>query len=356
MMGKVKTVQDYQDTIEKMHNKLYSPGAKNDVERTTMERQLKRQLGAWADKVMVIVKTPGNEQNPWTFEELDLAVELMELKKDTGERQVGDYQVKVCTHESTGDKDPAIWKYIPIVIERKGGPQSKKYNLMFNWSEVALGEYSSLVEFLHKEHECEWVQYDHVIIFNSGTSFTVADGPYVIRLDLDKNRKNVLMSISNDDVSTVFDFTYKVRKTPKTAVLKVYEVEYGTGKGGPHDLYGSLYGKTELKNGSIRYNRDRLHEEIYRFKEDDRFKDGQFWLIAECTEADFLQYKPVFNGSKRNKGFGANVVSRRESIWSLAVHMGSPIHWAGTRHAAIKDFNSIIRQGLIRHYAYLLGL
>ena len=355
-MGKVKTVQDYQDTIETMHNKLYSPGAKNCIERTTLERQLKRQLGAWADKVMVIVKTPGNEQNPWTFEELDLAVELMELKKDTGERQVGDYQVKVCTHESTGDKDPAIWKYIPIVIERKGGPQSKKYNFMFNWSEVALYNSNTLIEFLHEQHGCDWVTIDHIHVLNKGTSFQVSDGKRLIRLDLDDKKKNVLMSIFDNDLDPVSDFTYKVRKTPKTAVLKVYEVEYGTGKGGPHDLYGSLYGKTELKNGSIRYNRDRLHEEIDRFKEDDRFKDGHFWLIAECTEADFLQYKPVFNGSKRNKGFGANVDSRRESIWSLAVRMGAPIHWAGTRHAAIKDFNSIIRQGLIRHYAYLLEL
>ena len=263
-MGKVKTVQDYQDTITLMHKKLYSPGAKNDVERTMLERQLKRQLGAWANKVMVVIETPGNEQNPWTYEELGRPVRPMGLKGETGKRQTGDYLINVCVCEDGYNGLPAKWVYLPVVVERKGGKGTKRK----------------------------------------------VDGEYV----------------------------------------------YGTGRGGPHDLYGSLYGKTELKGGSIRYNRDRLHEEIDRFKEDDRFKDGQFWIIAECTEADFLQYKPVFNGSKRNKGYGANVESRRESIWSLAVHMGAPIHWAGTRHAAIKDFNSIIRQGLIRHYAYLLGL
>lgn len=263
-MGKVKTVQEYQDTIESMHNKLYSSGAKNDVEITTLERQLKRQLGAWADKVIVVVNTPGNEQHPWTFEETGRPMMPMGLKSETGKRQTGDYLFNVCVQEAIDGEKPAIWRYLPIVIERKGGKGTKRK----------------------------------------------VNGEYI----------------------------------------------YGPGKGGPHDLYGSLYGKTELKNGSIRHNRERLHDEIDRFKNDDRFKNGRFWLIVECTEAEFLAYKPVFNGNKRNKGYGASVESRRASIWSLAVHMGAPIHWAGTRQAAIKDVNSIIRQGLIGHYAVLLGL
>lgn len=263
-MAKVKTVQDYQDTIELMHYKLYSSCAKNDVETTTLERQLKRQLGAWADKVMVVIESPGNEQNPWTAEELAMPVRPMGLKGVTGKRQTGDYLFNVCVQEAVSITVPAVWKYLPIVIERKGGKGTKRK----------------------------------------------VNGDYV----------------------------------------------YGPGKGGPHDIYGSLYGKSELKNGTIRHNRDRLHDEIDRFQNDDRFKNGRFWLIAECTEAEFLAYKPVFNGNKRNKGYGANVESRRASIWSLAVHMGSPIHWAGTRQAAIKDVKDIIRQGLIRYYAELLGL
>lgn len=261
-MSKVKTVNDYQNRIKQLHIILQT--TTNEIERTTYQNQLKVQLKAWAGKVMVIIESPGNEQNPWTFEELGRPVRPMGLKGETGKRQTGDYLINVCVNEENVGGKPAIWRYLPIVIERKGGKRSKKK----------------------------------------------VNGEYV----------------------------------------------YGPGKGGPQDLYGSLYGKTELKDGSIRHNRDRLHEEIDRFKEDERFKGGQFWLIAECTEADFLKYKPVFNGKLRNKGYGANVESRRASIWSLAVHMGSPIHWAGTRVAAIKDFNDIIRQGLIQHYAKLLEL
>lgn len=349
-MGKVKSVSEYQEEIKQLHNKLYSLGAKNDVERTTMERLLHSKIKAWSLKVDVIIESPGNEQNPWTEDELGRPVRLMGLKKETGDRQFGDYRVLVCTHGSTGNKDPAIWRYLPVVVERKGGPQSKKYKLMFNWSDVALDDYSSLVEFLHKEHKCDWVNEEHVCVLNQGTTLRVGDGARTIQLDLDDKKKNVTMEINNIGST----FKYKVKKTPKTGVLKVYEIEYGPGKGGANDLYGTLYGAPTLKDGTKRPNRDRLKEEIERFREDTRFK--QFWLIAECTRTQFMSFRPKFNGKKRSSGFGANANSRKALLVSIGLDFGGSICWGGTRQGAVDDLKEIINQGLVKYYAELLEL
>ena len=349
-MGKVKTVEEYQEEIKQYHEKLYGPSGKcENIERTRLEQELHNRVKAWSLKVDVIVESPGNEQNPWTKGELCRPVTPMGLKKDTGDRQFGDYKVLVCVNKKT-----AKWVYLPIVVERKGGPQSKKYNLMFNWSDVALYNPNTLIEFLHEQHGCDWVTHDHVHVLNKGTSFQVSDGKRLIRLDLDDKMKNVSMSIFDNDLDPISEFKYKVKKTPKTSVLKVYDIEYGHGKGGPNDLYGSLYGSPKLKDGTKRPNRDRLKEEVDRFKEDDRFK--QFWIIAECTRTQFMSYRPQFRGKQKSHGYGANANSRKATIGSMGLHFGGPICWSGTRQGAIDDFKEIINQGLVVFYAELLGL
>ena len=349
-MARIKTVEQYQEEIKDHHDRLY--GFRGNVElilRDKIEQELHNRVKAWALKVDVVVESPGNEQNPWTMEELGRPVKPMGLMKKTGDRQFGDYKVLVCV-----DKKRKKWVYLPVVVERKGGPHSKKAVLMFNWSEVALDEYSSLINFLHEQHWCNWVQYDHVHVLNKGTSFQVSDGDHVIRLDLDDKKKNVLMTIYNNDLDAVSEFKYKVKKTPNTDVLKVYDTEYGPGKGGANDLYGSVYGSTKLKSGKTRYNRDRLKDEAGRFKEDPQFK--QFWIIAECTRAQFMSYHPQFRGKEKSSGFGANANSRKATIGSVGLHFGGPVSWSGTRQAAIDDFKEVINQGLVFFYAELLGL
>ncbi len=162
------------------------------------------------------------------------------------------------------------------------------------------------------------------------------------------------MSLDKDGSGSVDVFKYKVKKTPKTGVLKVYDVEYGPGKGGANDLYGSLYGSPKLKDGTKRPNRDRLKEEVDRFKDDDRFK--QFWIIAECTRTQFMSYRPQFRGKQKSHGYGANANSRKASNVSMGLHFGGPICWSGTRQGAIDDFKEIINQGIVFYYAELLGL
>lgn len=342
-MGRIKTIEEYQEEIKQMHEKLYSPGAKNDVERTTMERELHNRIKAWSLKVDVIVESPGNEQNPWTMEELGRPVRPMGLMKDTGERQFGDYKVLVCV-----DKKLKKWVYLPVVVERKGGPQSKKAVRAFSWTAVALDDYSSFIQFLKEEHGIDGIDVEHINVVNSGTTIIVAKDELYIKMQLNDKRNRVEMDLNN----TIHKYT--VRKSKKDNRLNVYRTVYGPGKGGANDLYGSMYGSTTLKSGKKRCNKDRLEDEICRFREDTRFK--QFWIIVESTRTQFMSYRPKFKGKERSSGFGANANSRKAISISTGLHFGGPVCWSGTRPGAIDDFKEIINQGLVFFYAELLEL
>ena len=345
-MGKKKTANDYRDLIIESHNRLYKIGVENNQERVQYQKKLKRQLKAWSDLIMVMVFIPGNEQNPWTFDELGFSVKNMELKDKSGYDQVGDYHVKVCPQEATGTL-PAIWKYLDIVVERKGGPRSKKSVYQFNWDAVVMSEYyPTLFEFISNEFNItNLVDKDVTVV--SHKSVIIASLNTTIALSLTDDYKTLIVIRMGAKPKK-----YSARKVK--GIRNIYKIEYKPGKGGPHDLYGSLYGSTILKDGSTRYNRDRLHDEIKRFKEDGRF--NMFWLFAECTRSDFMAYKPVFKGSERNKGFGANVESRKASIESIAYEMGAPVNWCGSRQGAIDDFKNVVAQAVIHDYVRLLEL
>jgi len=344
-MGKVKTVNDYVTLIVKSHNELYHSFELNESERVQVEKKLKRQLKAWSDLVMVVVYSPGNEQNPWTFEELGYSVKRMELKKESGVSQTGDYHTKVCVIEAT-DTLPATWKLLDTVVERKGGIRSKKSILQFNWDALILTKVvSPVLRFINDEFKLSFVE-DDVNVMDSTMVF-IANTKTHITLSLTNKNKTLLVTRMGAKPKK-----YSARKVKGNR--NIYKVEYRPGIGGPHDLYGSLYGSTVLKDGKKRYHRDRLHEEIQRFKEDDRF--SKFWLFAECTRSDFMSYSPVFTGKERNKGYGANVESRKASIASIAYEMGSPVNWCGTRQGAIDDFKNLIQQTIIHDYVQLLDL
>ena len=96
-MARIKTVEQYQEEIKDHHDRLY--GFRGNVElilRDKIEQELHNRVKAWALKVDVVVESPGNEQNPWTMEELGRPVKPMGLMKETGDRQFGDYKVLVC--------------------------------------------------------------------------------------------------------------------------------------------------------------------------------------------------------------------------------------------------------------------
>lgn len=345
-MGKKKTANDYRDLIIKSHNRLYKIGVDNSQERIQYQNTLKRQLKAWSDLVMVVVYVPGNEQNPWTFEELGFSVKKMELKDKSGYDQTGDYHIKVCVQEAT-DTLPAIWEYLDVIVERKGGPRSKKSVYQFNWDAVVTSKYyKTMFEFISNEFELTGFTDDNVSIIDP-TTVLIADLRTSITLSLTNKQKNLVVTRMNTKPK---EYSARVVKGGRN----IYKREYKPGKGGPHDLYGSLYGSTTLKDGTVRSNRDRLHDEIKRFKQDDRF--NMFWLFVECDRSKFMAYHPLFKGKERNKGYGANVASRKASIESIAYEMGAPVNWCGSRQGAIDDFKNMVTQAVIHDYVRLLDL
>ena len=357
-MGVPRSTATYRDTIFSLHNKLLKD-VWTEPERNTIEGKLKRQLSSWAAKISVLIRVAGNEQNPWTYEELtskakpdddqllNLAVKPMDLKSKSGIDQVGDYQVQVLVHEADGVM-PAKWVYLRIVFERKGGPKTKRSILMFDWNTMISLKFESLLKFLAKEHKLTGFTDEHVTVFDY-QHVVLYNGTDRVSLELSKNYRDLTVTIDNE-----LNGPIKYRTRVVKGVRKVYKFEYSPGKGGPHDLYGTLYGSTHLKDGSKRTGRDRFYNEINRFKKDDRF--NEMWLMAECTRSEFLKHKPLFKGTELNEGFGANVQSRKASISSIAVSMGSPINWCGTRKGAIDDFKHTIRQSIIDDYVFLLGL
>lgn len=111
------------------------------------------------------------------------------------------------------------------------------------------------------------------------------------------------------------------------------------------DLYGTLMNRA---------SRERFYREISRFEADRRFT--QMVIIAECTQAEFLTYIPVFNGKKRNTNhISASVESRRATIAGLYIR-GVPILWAGSRAEAQKTYSQLVRQSCIKNYVEILGL
>lgn len=344
-MGRKKTANDYRDLITVSYYKLYLAGIEDNIERVQLEKTLKRQLKSWSDLVMVVVYIPGNEQNPWTFDELGYGVKKMELKKDSGHDQVGDYHVKVCTQEAIGDL-PAIWKYLDVIVERKGGVRTKKSVCQFNWDAVVqTNHYSYLIGFLYNEFEVSFEEEDINII--NPTTVSIVNFDTSVNLSLSDDYKTLVATCIGYDIKK-----YTARKVKGNR--NIYKTVYSPGKGGPHDLYGSLYGSTTLKDGTVRSNRDRLHDEIKRFKDDNRF--NKLWLFAECSRSDFMNYRPIFKGKARNKGFGANVESRKASILSIGYEIGSPINWCGSRIGAIDDFKNMVTQTIMHDYVRLLDL
>ena len=123
------------------------------------------------------------------------------------------------------------------------------------------------------------------------------------------------------------------------------------GKSGPHDLYGTL---------SSVENRTNLYEEIDRFKVDKRFDD--MYLIAECTYKEYCSYVPAFSGrdakgkAKRNVHHISMSVESREATIAGLYLQGCCIIFAGTREKAIKMYQDLIRQWLLKNYLIVLCL
>lgn len=99
------------------------------------------------------------------------------------------------------------------------------------------------------------------------------------------------------------------------------------------DLYGTLMNRD---------HRERLYREIDRFQENSRF--NQFRIFTECDVMEFLNYRPPTARDDEpliNEKIGA--------IASLSAR-GAPIFFCGSRPAAARIYNSMVKQWVIKHY------
>jgi len=111
------------------------------------------------------------------------------------------------------------------------------------------------------------------------------------------------------------------------------------------DLYSSFAKKD---------NRRRFYAEIERYHRDPRFNMMQ--LIAECSNGEFLSFKPAFNGGQYNKcNYGMNVASRRGTMAKIEA-MGCSVFFAGTRYEAIEHYKDLIIQWCRVHYKDILNI
>ena len=111
------------------------------------------------------------------------------------------------------------------------------------------------------------------------------------------------------------------------------------------DLYSSF---------AKRHNRRRFEAEFKRYQNDHRF--NLFVLIAECSNLEYLSFKPRFNGKNYNKtNYGMNVAARRATIAKL-ISMGIDVHFAGTRQAAVELYSDLVRQWCRVNYKTILNI
>lgn len=116
------------------------------------------------------------------------------------------------------------------------------------------------------------------------------------------------------------------------------------------DIYSTLL--TGLK----RFNR-----EITRFQEDNRFES--FIIFAECTQEEFINYRPVFKGKFFNKQAAylktSNVhhnESNKRGVMNSLMARGVAIHFAGNREKAAKDFIDICKKWIKYNYREILEI
>lgn len=116
------------------------------------------------------------------------------------------------------------------------------------------------------------------------------------------------------------------------------------------DIYSTLL--TGLK----RFNR-----EITRFHEDTRF--DSFIIFAECTQEEFISYRPVFRGNRFNKqaaymktsNVHHNESNKRGTMNSLMAR-GVAINFAGNREKAAGDFIDMCKKWCKYNYQEILEI
>ena len=111
------------------------------------------------------------------------------------------------------------------------------------------------------------------------------------------------------------------------------------------DLYSSFAKKD---------NRRRFYAEVERYHRDPRF--DMMELIAECSNGEYLSFKPAFNGGQYNKcNYGMSVAARRATMAKLGA-MGCSVFFAGTRYEAIEHYKDLITQWCRVHYKDILNI
>jgi len=116
---------------------------------------------------------------------------------------------------------------------------------------------------------------------------------------------------------------------------------------------GRMTGCDLYQTFSNKDNRARFYREVERFKADPRF--DMMVLIAECSNGEYLSFKPAFNGKNYNRtNFGMNVAARRATIAKLDV-VGCSVKFMGTRHHAVEYYHDIVLQWCRLNYERIIS-
>lgn len=138
MMGKVKTIQDYESRIRELYAEIKKQetkikrctsvkAPKKDIalvkkkleaDLETLKSQLYNQLKVWADLVDITIFQSPEEHYPWEEKDLGHPVRKMLTKAEISIEQTADYQAY---YQGVGY---AGW--VPFIVERKGGKEAKK--------------------------------------------------------------------------------------------------------------------------------------------------------------------------------------------------------------------------------------
>ena len=106
------------------------------------------------------------------------------------------------------------------------------------------------------------------------------------------------------------------------------------------DLYGTLMN---------RESRDRFYREI------NRAKDGDFYLFAECSKAEFFAYVPPQKRSNMRYWVAKLLSSKRATIAGLEAR-GVHVCWQGSRKESALSVRPAAEQWICKNYGKVFGL
>jgi len=294
-----KPISDYEKDIIKYHVEIQQiPDYHPSFEKK--QKQLSRQLTAWAAKLNITVQVANNEKLPWGADEIGYPCISMLLKKDSQSRQTGDYVAYLDDYDQFGG----------LVVERK--TLDDIYGTLMNrdrrdrlYREIARADEDTRFNRFHLIAECTYEEFLNYVpeIF----VFTQDSAPETLK----KNIKQYLQRFYKIKVSTE-------QISPDCGGLEIFV------KGDKNVIY-----ITGVPDGA------------------EVFIDG---VLRETLTKRKTSYGKTQYFVRR----GASEASKIETINSLENRI--QVSFAGSRARAVEKYPGLIRQWCRLNYAAILQI